>query len=79
MFYNDDSILDYIFVFVVMQTHVYFFSFFFFERRLQHIEDRAKAEAAGDILERHYFSADETNILLEPLVQTTERYLFVCI
>eukprot|EP01038_Epipyxis_sp_PR26KG_P013394 gene13394-17960_t len=44
-------------------------------RRLQHLQDRAKLEATDDILERHAFQADESDILKQSLVKTTQLFL----
>lgn len=44
-------------------------------RKLQHLEDRSVAAASDDILERHAFDADESQISQEPLVQAVETFL----
>lgn len=45
-------------------------------RRLQHLQDRAKAEDSDDILEHHEFSLDNYNELLqEPLFASTKAFL----
>ena len=44
-------------------------------RRLQHLQDRARAEADDEILERAAFAADEGDILKHPLVQTVRTFL----
>lgn len=44
-------------------------------RRLQHLQDRARAEADDEILERAAFEADEGDILQHPLVQTVRAFL----
>jgi uncharacterized protein (DUF924 family) len=44
-------------------------------RRLQHLEDRSVATESEDILERHHFEADESNIMKEPLVLAVEGFL----
>lgn len=45
------------------------------QRRLHHMEDRGRADEAGGILERLPFSADESAMALEPLVQTVRSFL----
>ena len=44
-------------------------------RRLENLEDRAKAEETDDILERDAFTADESDIFLNPLVIATDLFL----
>eukprot|EP01034_Spumella_vulgaris_P036096 gene36096-44514_t len=44
-------------------------------RRLQHLQDREKLEASDDILERASFVADESDIMSNRLVKTTEAFL----
>lgn len=44
-------------------------------RRYQALQDKAKADAAGDIVDHHYFATDETNILSDPLVTTVQSFL----
>lgn len=45
------------------------------KRRYQALRDRARAEAAGDVVDHHYFAADETDILKEPLLRTVLNFL----
>lgn len=44
-------------------------------RRLQHLEDRFKAENDDEILERYPFQADEADIYQNPLVHAVELFL----
>lgn len=44
-------------------------------RRLQHLQDRAKAEDNDDILEHEAFDADESSVMQEPLVTTVREFL----
>jgi tRNA(Ile)-lysidine synthase TilS/MesJ/uncharacterized protein (DUF924 family) len=44
-------------------------------RRQQALQDRAKLEAAGDIVDHHYFPADDSLILHHPIMRTVLAFL----
>ena len=44
-------------------------------RRLQHLQDRAKSEASSEILEKYAFQANEEEIMRNPLVLATDKFL----